>query len=139
MEEAVVESVRYIAPCVDCGARLECWGVHGVIGGSLRWDVESVCLACGQAKADCGRALSAWLRDRLLADHGLAVLHVTHPSVERVTLMKVLCAQLGIGLTEAQAVLGQVLAGVYSGMLPEVEYLARKLRRAGVDAVAARP
>ncbi|WP_245698968.1 hypothetical protein [Streptomyces lydicamycinicus] len=59
--------------------------------------------------------------------------------MERVTLMKVLCAQLGIGLTEAQAVLGQVLAGVYSGMLPEVEYLARKLRRAGVDAVAARP
>ena len=81
----------------------------------------------------------SWLRDRLLADHGLAMLHVTHPSAERVTLMKVLCAQLGIGLTEAKAVLGQVLAGVYSGMLPEVEYLAHKLRRAGVDAVAARP
>jgi hypothetical protein len=139
MEEAVVESVRYNAPCVDCGAQLECWGAHGLIGGSLRWDVESVCSACGQTTADCGRALPAWLRDRLLADHGPATLHVTDPSVERVTLMKVLRAELGICLTEAKAVLGQVLAGVYSGMLPEVEYLARKLRRAGVDAVAARP
>ncbi|MFE7786594.1 hypothetical protein [Streptomyces nigrescens] len=54
----------------------------------------------------------------------------THPGLR---------AELGVGLTEAKAVAGQVLAGAYSGTLPEVEYLARKLRGAGVDAVAARP
>ncbi|WP_148589914.1 helix-turn-helix domain-containing protein [Streptomyces sp. WAC01526] len=30
VEEPVFESVRYSAPCADCGARLECWGVHGL-------------------------------------------------------------------------------------------------------------
>lgn len=139
MEEPVVEPVRYSAPCEDCGARLERCGVHSLIGGTLRWDVESMCRACGQATADCGQVLPARLRDRLLTDHGPATLHVTDPSVERVTLMRVLRAELGIGLTEVKAVLGQVLAGAYSGTLPEVEYLARKLRRAGVDAVATRP
>ncbi|WP_330319174.1 hypothetical protein OG301_38690 [Streptomyces platensis] len=97
-----------------------------------------MCSACGQTTADCGQALPDRLRDRLLADHGSATLHVTGPSVERVTLMRVLRAELGIGLTDAKAVLGQVLAGAYSGTLPEVEYLACKLRRAGVDAVAKR-
>ncbi|MEI5136931.1 hypothetical protein RB199_37905 [Streptomyces libani] len=57
----------------------------------------------------------------------------------RVTVMRVLRAELGLGLTEVKSVAGQVLEGAYSGTLPEVEYLARKLRGAGVDAVAARP
>ncbi|MFF7705393.1 hypothetical protein [Streptomyces lydicus] len=139
MEEPVVDSVRYHAPCKDCGAWLECWGVHSLIGGSLRWDVESVCSGCGQTTADCGQELPAWLRERLLADHGPATLQVTDPSVERVTAMRVLRAALGIGLTEAKTVVGQVLAGAYMGTLPEMEYLARKLCGAGVDAVAARP
>ncbi|MFJ9472515.1 hypothetical protein [Streptomyces caniferus] len=139
MEELVVESVRYSAPCVDCGAQLECWGVHGLIGGSLRWDVESMCSACGQITADCGQDLPARLRDQLLADNGPSTLHLPNPSGERVTVMRVLRAELGLGLTEAKAVAGHVLAGAYSGTLPEVECLARKLRGAGVDAVAARP
>ncbi|MFE7784137.1 hypothetical protein [Streptomyces nigrescens] len=57
----------------------------------------------------------------------------------RVTVMRVLRAELGLGLTEVKPVAGQVLEGAYAGTLPEVEYLARKLRGAGVDAVAARP
>ncbi|MGW9048437.1 hypothetical protein ACWGQL_38855 [Streptomyces lydicus] len=59
-------------------------------------------------------------------------------ALERVIVMRVLRAELGVGLTEAKAVAGQVLTGAYSGTLPEMEYLARKLRGAGVDAVAAR-
>ncbi|WP_328548742.1 hypothetical protein [Streptomyces platensis] len=139
MEQLVVESVRYSAPCVGCGALLECWGVHGLIGGSLRWDVESVCSGCGQTTADCGQDVPARLRARLLAEHGPATLQMTNPSVERVTVMRVLRAELGLGLTAAKAVVGQVLAGVYSGTLPEMEYLARKLRGVGVGAVAAAP
>ncbi|GAA2603373.1 hypothetical protein [Streptomyces tubercidicus] len=139
MEELVVESVRYSARCADCGARLECGGVHGLVGGSLRWDIESVCSACGQATAACGQDLPARLRDQLLADNGPTTLHVTAPSAVRVIVMRVLRAELGVGLTEAKAVADQVLAGAYSGTLPQVEYLARKLRMAGVDAVATRP
>ncbi|MFC9227411.1 hypothetical protein ACFTZI_00180 [Streptomyces decoyicus] len=89
--------------------------------------------------ADCGQVLPARLRARLLAEHGPATLHVPNASVERVTVMRVLRAALGVGLTEAKAVAGQALAGVFSGTLPEIEYLARKLRGAGVDAVAVRP
>ncbi|MGW2918198.1 hypothetical protein ACWDBF_10065 [Streptomyces angustmyceticus] len=139
MEEPVIESVRCSALCVDCGAQAECWGVHVLVGGSLRWDAESACSACGQATADCGQPLPALLRDRLLADNGPTTLHVPDPSAVRVTIMRVLRAELGVGLAEAKAVVDQVLAGAYSGTMPEVEYLARKLRGAGVDAVAARP
>ncbi|GAA3254468.1 hypothetical protein GCM10010493_30990 [Streptomyces lavendulae subsp. grasserius] len=35
--------------------------------------------------------------------------------------------------------LREVLAGAHSGTMPEMEFLARKLRESGVDAVAARP
>lgn len=136
MEEPVFECVRYSASCADRGARRECWGVHGLVGGSLWWDVESV---CGQATAACGQGLPARLRDRLLADNGPTTLHVTAPSAVRVIVMRVLRADLGVGLTEAKAAADQVLAGAYSGTLPEVKYLARKLRAAGVHAVATRP
>lgn len=111
---------------------MDCCGVHGLIGGSLRWDVESVCSACGQTTTDYGQDLPARLWERLLADHGTATLHVTDPSVERVTVMRVPRAALGAGLTEAKAVVGRVLAGAHSGTLPEAENLARKLRGAGL-------
>ncbi|MEU0989927.1 hypothetical protein [Streptomyces sp. NPDC005953] len=54
------------------------------------------------------------------------------------TVMRVLRAELGIGLDGVKAVLGQVLSGQYSGTLPEMELLARKLRASGIDAVASR-
>ncbi|MEU9111032.1 hypothetical protein AB0D04_04325 [Streptomyces sp. NPDC048483] len=139
MEEPVVESVRYTAVCTGCGAQLECWGTQGLVAGSLRWDVESTCVACGQTTAVCGAGIPHRLRDRLLAEHGPATLQLTDPSVKRVVLMRVLRAELGIGLTDVKAVLHRVLAGACSGTLPEVEHLARTLRRAGVGAVAARP
>ncbi|WP_411105051.1 hypothetical protein [Streptomyces sp. cmx-4-9] len=53
--------------------------------------------------------------------------------------MRVLRAELGIGLDEVKTLLREVLAGDHSGTMPEMEFLARKLRKAGVDAVAARP
>ncbi|MCX5611595.1 hypothetical protein OHB39_29165 [Streptomyces sp. NBC_00047] len=52
--------------------------------------------------------------------------------------MRVLRAELGIGLDGVKAVLEQVLSGQYSGTLPEMELLARKLRASGIDAVASR-
>lgn len=52
--------------------------------------------------------------------------------------MRVLRAELGVGLDGVRAVLEQVLTGQYSGTLPEMEFLARKLRAAGVEAAASR-
>lgn len=51
--------------------------------------------------------------------------------------MRVLRTQLGIDVATAKRVLHRVPAGDHSGTLPEMELLARKLRAAGVDAVAA--
>ncbi|MFE2138472.1 hypothetical protein ACFW9X_35750 [Streptomyces sp. NPDC059466] len=48
--------------------------------------------------------------------------------------MRVLRAELGIGLDGVRAVLEQVLTGQYSGTLPEMELLARKLRASGIGA-----
>lgn len=53
--------------------------------------------------------------------------------------MRVLRAELGIGLVEVKTLLSEVLAGAHSGTMPEMEFLARNLRASGVDAVAARP
>ncbi|WP_223839386.1 hypothetical protein [Nocardiopsis deserti] len=60
------------------------------------------------------------------------------PPTGNVAIMRVLRAELGIDLTDARAVLDRILAGDYSGTLPEVEFLARRLRTAGIAAAAAR-
>ncbi|WAU82432.1 hypothetical protein O1Q96_23380 [Streptomyces sp. Qhu-G9] len=52
--------------------------------------------------------------------------------------MRVLRAELGIGLDGARAVLEQILAGQYAGTMPEMELLARKLRASGIEAAASR-
>ncbi|MFI1768373.1 hypothetical protein ACH41H_40900 [Streptomyces sp. NPDC020800] len=52
--------------------------------------------------------------------------------------MRILRTELGIDLVDAKAVLRRVLSGEYTGTLPEMELLARKLRASGVAAVAAR-
>lgn len=138
MDQTVFESIRYSAECQDCGAELECWGVQVLVHGSLRWDTESRCPACGFAIADCGGDLPSELRGRLLSEQGPARLQVD-PSARNAAIMRVLRAELGVGLSEVKTLLREVLAGTHSGTMPEMEFLARKLRESGVDAVAARP
>ncbi|GGX98809.1 hypothetical protein GCM10010515_76240 [Streptomyces fructofermentans] len=53
--------------------------------------------------------------------------------------MRVLRAELGAGLSEVKILLREVLAGAHSGTMPEMQFLASKLRESGVDAVAVRP
>lgn len=133
----VIDSVRYSAGCQDCGAELECWGVQALVNGSLRWDTESVCPACGSALFACDGDLPAELRDRLLAECGSAHLRVA-PSARNAAIMRVLRAELGVGLADVKSLLSEVVAGAHSGTMPEMEFLARKLRASGIDAVAAR-
>ncbi|GHE42572.1 hypothetical protein GCM10018785_10220 [Streptomyces longispororuber] len=138
MEQAVVESVRYSAVCQDCGAELECWGTQALVDGRLRWDVESTCSACGCAVAVCGGDVPAERRKQMLSEHGPARLRVSSPA-KGVAIMRVLRAELGIDLTSAKAVVRRVVNGDYSGTLPEMERVARKLRESGITAVATRP
>ncbi|MEU1402240.1 hypothetical protein ABZ471_07715 [Streptomyces sp. NPDC005728] len=100
---------------------------------SLRWDTETVCPACGGATAECGTELPGGMRERLLAEHGWATVRLG-PAAEGVTVLRVLRHELGVGLGEVRAVLDRG----YRGTLPEAESLARRLRAAGVDAVAVR-
>ncbi|MEU9748599.1 hypothetical protein [Streptomyces niveus] len=139
MEQAVLESVRYFAECLDCGAELECWGVQALVGGQLRWDSESACSVCGFAVAVCGGDMPAERRDQMLSEHGAARLQVTGPPTKSVAIMRVLRTELGIDLKNAKAVLRCVLDGDYSGTLPEMEHLARTLRKSGIAAAATRP
>lgn len=136
-QQPVYASIEYPAVCQGCGGRLECQGVQALVGGSLRWDVECACRTCGSSLAACGGALPDELRDRILDEHG-SVRLLVDPPPGNVAIMRVLRAELGVDLTDAGAVLARVLAGDYSGTLPEVELLARKLRAAGVEAVSAR-
>ncbi|NYV76048.1 hypothetical protein [Streptomyces sp. UH6] len=138
MEQGVFESVRYAAVCQDCGAELECWGVHALVDGRLRWDVESTCSTCGVAVMVCGGALPAERREQMLSEHGPAWLRVSTPPKKGVVIMRVLRTELGIDLADARAALRRVLEGDYSGTLPEVERVARALRRSGIAAAATR-
>ncbi len=138
MEKSIlVESLRYSAVCQGCGAEAESRGVQVLVGEVLRWDVESTCPACGFALAVCGGDLSEELRGRLLSERGRARLRVAPPA-KNAAIMRVLRSELGIGLDGVRAVLEQVLTGQYSGTLPEMELLARKLRASGIEAAASR-
>ncbi|GAA0274878.1 hypothetical protein GCM10010302_10630 [Streptomyces polychromogenes] len=138
MDQTVFESIRYSAGCQDCGAELDCWGVQALTNGSLRWDTESSCPACGSAVAACGGDLPAELRARMLFEHGPARLQVD-PSARNAVVMRALRSGHGLSLGEVKSLLGEVLAGTHSGTMPEMELLARKMRALGVDAVATRP
>ncbi|MFG3589473.1 hypothetical protein [Streptomyces sp. NPDC047990] len=138
MEKSIlVESIRYTAVCQGCGAEVEWCGVHALAGEELRWDVETTCPACGFALAVCDGDLPEELRGRLLSEHGRARLRVALPT-RNAAIMRVLRAELGIDLNSIRAVLERVLTGQYSGTLPEMELLARKLQASGIDAAASR-
>lgn len=137
--QMVFASVSYPALCQDCGAESECHGVQALVDGRLRWDVEVACALCGFAAAICGGDLPSELRERILAEHGPATLQTIGAPTKRVVLLRVLRSELGLDLVGVKAVLGRVLSDDYTGTLPEVERLARKLRAAGIAAVAVRP
>lgn len=107
------------------------WARH--CGGMLL----TTCPACGFALTVCGGDLPEELRGRLLSEHGRARSRVAPPT-RNAAIMRVLRAELGIGLDGVRAVLEQVLTGQYSGTLPEMELLARKLRASGIEAAASR-
>ncbi|WP_299540739.1 hypothetical protein [uncultured Streptomyces sp.] len=133
----MVESIRYADVCQGCGGEAQLCGVQALVGQELRWDVESTCPACGFGLAVCGGDLPEELRGRLLSEHGRAILRVPPPPSNAAT-MRVLRAELGIGLDAVRAVLEQILSGQYTGTLPEMELLARKLRASGIEAAASR-
>ncbi|KOU14090.1 hypothetical protein ADK52_37065 [Streptomyces sp. WM6372] len=138
MENSIlVESIRYSAVCQGCGAAAEWCGAQALVDETLRWDVEATCSTCGFALAVCGRDIPDEMRSRLLSEHGRARLRVSRPT-SNARVMRVLRAELGIGMDGVKAVLEQVLIGQYSGTLPEMELLARKLRASGIDALASR-
>lgn len=135
MGQGVFASIKYSAGCPGCGAELECWGVQALVNGSLRWDTESRRSACRFAEAACGDDPPAELRSRLLSERGSARLQVD-PSARSAAIMRVLRAEIGMGLADIRSVLSEVVTGGCSGTLPEMEFLARKLRASGIDAVA---
>ncbi|MEU4087753.1 hypothetical protein [Streptomyces aureus] len=78
-------------------------------------------------------------REQMLAEHGPARLEVSSPPTQSVAIMRVLRSELGVDLAGAKVLVRRVLNGDYSGTLPEMERLARKLRASGISAVATRP
>ncbi|MGW3917779.1 hypothetical protein ACWEBX_41000 [Streptomyces sp. NPDC005070] len=89
--------------------------------------------------AVCGGDVPAERRDQMLSEHGPARLLVSSPPAKGVAIMRVLRAELGVDLASAKDVARCVMKGDYSGTLPEMERLARKLRESGITAEATRP
>ncbi|MEU8892635.1 hypothetical protein [Streptomyces sp. NPDC048442] len=135
MEQLVIASTQYAAVCQDCGAEARWHGVQVLLNGSLTWDTECACPACGFRLAVCGDELPDKLREQLLEEHSPATLHV-NPAARSAPVMQILRAELGLDLTAAKAALHRIRLGEYTGTLPEMELLARQLRASGIDAVA---
>lgn len=75
----------------------------------------------------------------MLSEHGPARLQVSSPPAKGVVIMRVLRAELALDLTSAKILMRRVVNGEYTGTLPEMERLARKLRQSGITAVTVRP
>ncbi|MFF3889672.1 hypothetical protein [Streptomyces sp. NPDC001914] len=75
----------------------------------------------------------------MLSEHGPARLQVSSPPDKGVVIMRVLRAELALDLTSAMILMRRVVNGEYTGTLPEMERLARKLRQSGITAVTVRP
>ncbi|MEU6041106.1 hypothetical protein ABZ801_37520 [Actinomadura sp. NPDC047616] len=134
----VVASVEYPSPCKACGALMQCSATQVLLGDGLHWDVQSNCSACGTVAA-CGRGdIPADLRGRLLEAHGPARLEIVDPAPSPVSVMKVLRTELGVDLPQMKEILRRVLAGSFTGTLPEMELLATRLREVGIQAAARR-
>ncbi|MEU8620744.1 hypothetical protein [Streptomyces sp. NPDC048623] len=110
-------------------------GTQSLLHDRLRWDVESSCAACGYAVAVCDHGPPPpERRAQILAEHGLAELHLSGTRDSGVVVMRVLRAALGLSLAEARDTARRVGEGGWTGTRPEAERLARRLRAAGVPA-----
>ncbi|MFC9249498.1 hypothetical protein ACFT7S_37265 [Streptomyces sp. NPDC057136] len=139
---ALIESVRYLSQCADCGSEMECIGVQALVGQRLEWDIGYHCSVCDDALYECGPGGSCIpddLRRRLLAEHGEARLVLSDPLASPALVMKVLRAELGGDLAQAKGILQQIRAGMFAGTMPEMTLLVHRLRAAGVKAEAERP
>lgn len=135
----VGELVRYPSECEVCGAMAECVGGEGLVGGQVHWDITRSCAVCGMYIA-CGRSdVPGDLRERLLAEHGPARLQLRDPSTSAVVVMKVMRSELGLDPIQAKAMVQRIRAGTHTGTLTEMEFLAHRLRQAGVQASTGRP
>ncbi|MFE4588436.1 hypothetical protein [Streptomyces laurentii] len=136
--DIVGDHVRFAMACMDCGAEVEASAGQSLVYGRLEWSVETDCLACGPVLA-CGRGDTPDdLRARRL-DHGVhgpAGVELTGEAEGRAAMvMKVLRAELRLGLVEARTAVGDIRAGRYTGgTLPEMARLVDALRAAGIEA-----
>ncbi|RPK88505.1 MULTISPECIES: hypothetical protein [Streptomyces] len=134
-----VATIRWSAACDACGATLHCSGTQAVVGDRLRWDEEHRCAGCGSTVLVCGDTLPDHLRTRMLAEHGAARLALSDTTVRRLPILRVLRADRGLTLPEAQTLLELMVSGRHHGTGPEIDLLARRLRAVGVAAEAVRP
>jgi len=58
------------------------------------------------------------------------------PSARNVVIMRVLRAELGLDLAGVRSVLNEVVDSAFSGTMPELEFLPRKLRASRVNSGA---
>ncbi|MFJ2738887.1 hypothetical protein ACIO3O_04390 [Streptomyces sp. NPDC087440] len=133
----VQAEVRYPGTCPECGATGEWSGAQILPDGAqqLGWDAEFTCPTCGTGLAACGGQPPEGARELLLATGGAATLLLA-PDTKPPAAMRVLRASLGLDLTSVRHVLEQIQHGEYVCTLPEAELLARRMREAGLEAVA---
>ncbi|WP_052509518.1 hypothetical protein [Kitasatospora griseola] len=127
--------VAFAVTCA-CGAEARQDAGQWLRDGTIGWDSEFSCRACGASMclgfgAD---GTPPWVRDPLIARHGTARLRLTDPAAGRVAVLKTLREVWDLTLPQARKMAAQLADPGLSGTLPEVAWLRERLDVRGVSA-----
>ncbi|MFF7636665.1 hypothetical protein ACFZB9_26470 [Kitasatospora sp. NPDC008050] len=137
-QDIVGDYIRFAGACPVCGGEAACWGGQVLVRERLEWSIEADCPACGPS-ASCGSGgIPDDLRERLIGECGPGHVDLPRPDARAAVVMKVIRAGSDLDLSQARGALQALRSGQYTGTMPEIELLARRLRAAGVAARAVR-
>ncbi|GAA3934956.1 hypothetical protein GCM10022244_49130 [Streptomyces gulbargensis] len=134
----ITQGTRLTGVCDGCGGTSVRDVGQFFDRGLLRWSVEAGCEGCGDGWCEQGTGPKTPedVRQALLRAHGAACLRlVPDGAPQGVRVLLALREEGGLSLADARPTAERLMAGGLVGTSVEMEVLATRLRRRGLEAV----
>ncbi|WP_309057813.1 hypothetical protein [Streptomyces sp.] len=134
----ITQGTRLTGVCAICGGMLVRDIGQFFDRGLLRWGVEAGCADCGDGRCEQGTGPKTPedIRQALLRAHGAARLClVPDGAPQRVRVLLALREGSDLALADARPAAERLMGGGLVGTYVEMEALASRLRRRGLEAV----
>lgn len=129
------QSVGFPLACQACGTPVAAWKGQAIRRDELLWEINFQCENCGLTSCDWGRGEApAHIRQDLLSRYGPSRIGVDDAK-GRVKALQLLRRTFGWSLERARQVAAELGQARYECTDVEAEFLALRLREAGVLAV----